>query len=119
MRDALYVGSSAEPDARLGSHNAGRVRSIKAWRPWERVLLEEYPDRATAEKREPLLEVRMGPQGTGSTFGEVAEWSNAAVLKTAVGLASTVGSNPTLSAASAGGPDVRRLPGLHRIRMSR
>ena len=40
----------------------------------------------------------MGPQGTGSTFGEVAEWLNAAVLKTAVGLAPTVGSNPTLSA---------------------
>ena len=30
-------------------------------------------------------------------FGEVAERLNAAVLKTAVGLALTVGSNPTLS----------------------
>jgi putative endonuclease len=51
----LYIGSSAEPDARLGSHNAGRVRSTKAGRPWERVLLEEYSDRATAEKRERYL----------------------------------------------------------------
>ena len=68
--------------AERGGIISERVRSTKAWRPWERVLLEEYPDRATAEKREPLLEVRMGPQGTGSTFGEVAEWSNAAVLKT-------------------------------------
>jgi len=41
----------------------------------------------------------MGPHGSGGTFGEVAERLNAAVLKTAVGLAPTVGSNPTLSAA--------------------
>jgi GIY-YIG catalytic domain len=92
--DRLYVGSSAEPDERLKSHNFGRVCSTKAWRPWERVLLadvirptvenvvafdpqadhhaKEYQDRATAEKRT-LVEVRMGPYGTGSTFGEVAE----------------------------------------------
>ena len=39
----------------------------------------------------------MGSQGTGGALGEVAERLNAAVLKTAVGLAPTVGSNPTLS----------------------
>jgi putative endonuclease len=53
--DRLNIGSSAKPDARLKSHNFGRVCSTKAWRPWERVLLEEYPDRATAEKRERYL----------------------------------------------------------------
>ena len=95
--DRLYIGSSAEPDERLKSHNFGKVCSAKAWRPWERVLLEEYQDRATAEKRERYLKVRMGPQRAGSTFGEVAERLNAAVLKTAVGLPPTVGSNPTLS----------------------
>ena len=56
----LYVGSSAEPDARLESHNAGRVRSTKAWRPWKRVLLEVYSDRATAEKRERYLKSGWG-----------------------------------------------------------
>jgi putative endonuclease len=55
VAERLYIGSSAEPDARLKSHNFGRVRSTKAWRPWERVLLEQYPDRATAEKREDYL----------------------------------------------------------------
>jgi putative endonuclease len=48
----LYVGSSATPDERLKSHNAGRVRSTKPHRPWERVLLEHYADRQRAEKRE-------------------------------------------------------------------
>ena len=51
VAERLYLGSSAEPDARLKSHNFGRVCSTKAWRAWERVLLEEYPDRATAERR--------------------------------------------------------------------
>jgi putative endonuclease len=52
VAERLYIGSSAEPELRLRSHNFGRVRSTRAWRPWERVLLEQYPDRATAEKRE-------------------------------------------------------------------
>ena len=33
VAERLYLGSSAEPDARLKSHNFGRVRSTKAWRP--------------------------------------------------------------------------------------
>jgi len=58
--DRLYIGSSAEPDERLKSHNFGRVCSTKAWRPWERVLLEEYQERATAEKRERYLKSGWG-----------------------------------------------------------
>lgn len=58
--DRLYIGSSAAPDVRLCSHNAGRVKSTKAYRPWERVLLEEYPGRSTAEKRERYLKSGWG-----------------------------------------------------------
>jgi hypothetical protein len=54
-RGASICWKFPEPDARLKSHNVGRVRSTKAWRPWKRVLLEEYPDRVTAEKRERYL----------------------------------------------------------------
>ena len=48
--DRLYVGSSAKPDERLKSHNAGRVKSTKAFRPWARIHLEEHPDRNVEEK---------------------------------------------------------------------
>jgi putative endonuclease len=48
--DKLYIGSSADPDERLTSHNAGRGGWTKRYRPWVRVLLEEYPDRLTAAK---------------------------------------------------------------------
>ena len=58
--DRLYIGSSAAPDERLQSHNASRVRSTKAYRPWVRVLLEEYADRETAEKRERYLKSGWG-----------------------------------------------------------
>ena len=64
----LYVGSSARPDERLASHNAGRVRSTKAYRPWERVLLEEHPDRNTAEKRERYLSQVGGAAGSRNKF---------------------------------------------------
>ena len=58
--ERLYVGSSAKPDERLKSHNAGRVKSTKAYRPWERILLEEYPNRNAAEKREQYLKSGWG-----------------------------------------------------------
>jgi putative endonuclease len=56
----LYIGSTADPDSRLRSHNAGRVRSTKAHRPWRRVLLETHPDRETAAKRERYLKSGWG-----------------------------------------------------------
>ena len=69
----LFIGSSAEPDTRLKSHNSSRVRSTKPWRPWERVFLEEFPDRATAVKRECYLRSGWGSQGIANAFGEVPE----------------------------------------------
>ena len=58
--DRLYIGSSATPDERLSSHNAGRVRSTKTNRPWKRALLESYADRPTAERRERYLKSGWG-----------------------------------------------------------
>jgi putative endonuclease len=58
----LYIGSSADPDARLAAHNAGRVRSTRSFRPWTRVLLEEHPDRQTAARRERYLKSGWGRQ---------------------------------------------------------
>ncbi len=58
--ERLYIGSSADPDNRLKSHQAGRVRSTKAYRPWVRILLETHPDRETAEKRERYLKSGWG-----------------------------------------------------------
>ena len=58
----LCIGSSANPTERLASHNAGRVPSTKPHRPWDRVRLEEHPDRTTAEARERYLKSGWGRQ---------------------------------------------------------
>jgi putative endonuclease len=59
-QDRLYIGSSARPDERLAAHNAGRVRSTKAWRPWRRIMLENCFGREDAEKREKYLKSGWG-----------------------------------------------------------
>ena len=59
----LYMGSSETPDKRLISHNAGRVRSTRPYRPWVRVLLETYPDEAAAVRRERYLKSGWGRRG--------------------------------------------------------
>ena len=58
----LYIGSSADPDVRLSSHNAGRVKSTKRYRPWRRIHLEELLDRDTAQRRERYLKSGWGRQ---------------------------------------------------------
>ena len=56
----LTIGTSATPDERLRSHNAGRVRSAKPQRPWTRIHLEQHPDRDAAERRERFLKSGRG-----------------------------------------------------------
>ena len=59
-RDRFYIGSTSEPDTRFKAHNAGRVRSTKAYCPWRMLLLEEHADRLAAEKRERYLKSGWG-----------------------------------------------------------
>ena len=56
----FYVGSSSNPDKRLQSHNQGRVRSTKAYRPWQRISLEMQSDREAMLKRERYLKSGWG-----------------------------------------------------------
>ncbi len=43
---------SSNPSRRLIEHNAGKVRSTKARRPYKIILTEKFPDRKTARQRE-------------------------------------------------------------------
>ena len=51
-----YVGSTEDVSFRLGEHNAGRVDSTQASRPWVLVYQEEHPNRGSAVRRE--LEIK-------------------------------------------------------------
>ena len=64
----LYVGLSSDTARRLKSHNAGRTKSTKGYRPWELVHVEEYPDRTTAREREKYLKSGYGKQWLKSKY---------------------------------------------------
>ena len=59
----LYKGSTSDLEARVKSHNGGKVRSTKGGRPWVLVYYEEYDDKTEARRRELFLK-----SGSGRKF---------------------------------------------------
>jgi putative endonuclease len=55
-----YVGQTDDVGTRLKRHNAGFVRSTKAYRPWILVHKELYSTRSEAMKREMWLKSPIG-----------------------------------------------------------
>ena len=47
-----YVGHSADIEKRLLKHNAGKVRSTKAYKPWKIIYFEVKSDKKEAYARE-------------------------------------------------------------------
>ena len=56
----FYKGSTEDLDVRLKSHNAGKVKSTMAFRPWVVHYSESFEDKADALKRERFLKTRSG-----------------------------------------------------------
>ena len=50
-----YVGMSENPDSRLKSHNSGKVKSTKYYRPFKIIYSEKVGERNEARKREKYL----------------------------------------------------------------
>jgi len=50
-----YVGSTNRPKKRLAEHNAGRVFSTKAYRPFEVIFQKEFKAESEARNYERLL----------------------------------------------------------------
>jgi len=57
---SLYKGYSENLTARLNSHNAGKVKSTKAKRPWLMIYHEEYKTLEQALIREKFLKSAAG-----------------------------------------------------------
>ncbi len=47
-----YIGHSKNLEKRLKQHNQGKVKSTKAYRPWECIYTESFVNKQTAYKRE-------------------------------------------------------------------
>jgi len=55
-----YIGSCMNLTIRLENHNKGKVKSSKAYRPYEIVYTEEYQSRTDAIKREKFFKTING-----------------------------------------------------------
>ncbi|MFV1916907.1 MAG: GIY-YIG nuclease family protein [Patescibacteria group bacterium] len=53
----IYIGYSNDLKTRYKSHNSGKVRSTKAYRPWKLIYYEAYRVKAEATKRERKLKM--------------------------------------------------------------
>ncbi|NQW36857.1 MAG: GIY-YIG nuclease family protein [Flavobacteriales bacterium] len=58
--ERFYVGLSANVRQRLKTHNAGRVKSTKAFIKWSLINVEEFETRIEARIREKYLKSAAG-----------------------------------------------------------
>ena len=47
-----YIGSTENLEIRLSAHNSGKVKSTRAYKPWELVYTERFDTKSDAIKRE-------------------------------------------------------------------
>ena len=59
-RNYIYVGLSNNYERRFKEHNEGYERTTKPYRPFELILVEEFPTRPDARKREKFLKSGVG-----------------------------------------------------------
>ncbi|WP_083993831.1 GIY-YIG nuclease family protein [Gelidibacter algens] len=65
----FYVGMSSHFKDRLKTHNSGRVKSTKAFLPWELYYSEEFETRIEARKREKYFKSSAGRKWRKSNLG--------------------------------------------------
>jgi putative endonuclease len=58
--DKTYTGYTSDIETRILEHNSGRVRSTKAFIPYDLIYREDYEDKTTARKRELYLKTGQG-----------------------------------------------------------
>ncbi|MFZ4648965.1 MAG: GIY-YIG nuclease family protein [Patescibacteria group bacterium] len=64
----IYVGTTINTERRIKEHNSGRNKTTKSYKPFKILLIEEYPDRATARQREIYLKSGCGKEWIKSIY---------------------------------------------------
>ncbi|RJQ29876.1 GIY-YIG nuclease family protein [Candidatus Parcubacteria bacterium] len=70
----LYIGSTADVNKRLALHNSEKVRSTKAYSPWQLLQCEEFSLRADAVRHERFLKSHQQKEILKRRYGQVAKW---------------------------------------------
>ncbi len=55
IKDWHYIGTTKDLQNRLAEHNAGEVKSTKAYKPFKIIYTESFPLKTEARKREIFL----------------------------------------------------------------
>ena len=61
-RDYIYVGLTENVQKRFERYNKGYECTTKPYRPFEILIVEQYPSRVIARKREKFLKSGLGKQ---------------------------------------------------------
>jgi len=69
MNGRLYIGYTEDIAERLNSHNSGKVRSTKAYKPYLIAYKEEYENKTEARKREIFLKSGKGREFIKAVIG--------------------------------------------------
>ena len=69
MNGRLYTGYTEDLVERLNSHNSGKVRSTKAYKPYLVAYKEEYGNKTEARKREVFLKSGKGREFIKAMIG--------------------------------------------------
>lgn len=67
-RKYLYVGLTNNFNRRFLQHQNGKVRSTKAYRPFQKIHIEEFLTRQEARNREKYLKSGCGKEWIKQTF---------------------------------------------------
>ncbi|MBL7842235.1 MAG: GIY-YIG nuclease family protein [Cyclobacteriaceae bacterium] len=59
-RNYIYVGLTSDLQSRIDRHNKGYERTTRPYTPFQLILSEEFPDRASARGREKFLKSGQG-----------------------------------------------------------
>ena len=73
VNNDLYVGSTENVTLRVKLHNSGRVKSTKAYGPWELLEYETYSSRSEAVRRERFYKNHQQKDLLKSRYGLVAK----------------------------------------------
>jgi putative endonuclease len=68
-----YIGIAADVAKRLIEHNSKNDRWTSSYKPWELAASEEFPDRASAARRERFLKSRAGIEARKELAGKHGE----------------------------------------------
>ena len=62
IKQKFYIGSTDNLEKRLNSHNKGKVKSTKVYKPWKVIYTETFEKRNNAYKRERQIKSYKGGQ---------------------------------------------------------